>query len=49
METEENYDELSVFDYVKECIAKHKPNGTKTSRAIVEVNRYLDEEILSRQ
>lgn len=43
---EDDDDDLDVFGYVKHCVAKHKPKGTKQSRAIIEVNRYLDEEIL---
>lgn len=43
---EDDDDDLDVFGCVKHCVAKHEPKGTKQSRAIIEVNRYLEKEIL---
>ncbi|XP_046686971.1 zinc finger BED domain-containing protein 4-like [Homalodisca vitripennis] len=40
---------FSVWEDVDNIIAKEKPTGTKTSAAIVELNRYLDDSYLGRK
>lgn len=41
--------ELSIWNYFDSYVAHHKPRGTTTSRAIIEVQRYLEDDVISRK
>ncbi|XP_008186193.1 zinc finger BED domain-containing protein 4-like [Acyrthosiphon pisum] len=40
--------EPSIWDDIDSCVAKSTPIGTATSRAIVELQRYMEDSIISR-
>lgn len=40
---------FSLWDKLDENVSKHKPKHTSSSRAIVEVQRYLDDDVLTRE
>lgn len=46
--TTSNSEHLSIWNDIDSCVAKSTPMGTAKSRAIVEVQRYLEDSIISR-
>lgn len=47
--SDQDEDELSVWHAFDKTVAVTKPKGTPTSRALVEIQRYMDADILPRQ
>lgn len=43
-----NSEQPSIWDDIDSCVAKSTPIGTATSRAIVELQRYMEDSIISR-
>lgn len=46
--TPSNSEQPSIWDDIDSCVAKSTPIGTATSRAIVELQRYMEDSIISR-
>ncbi|XP_050063013.1 E3 SUMO-protein ligase ZBED1-like [Aphis gossypii] len=46
--THSNSEQLSIWKDIDSCVAKSTPMGTAKSRAIVEVQRYLEDPIITR-
>ncbi|CAI6356385.1 unnamed protein product [Macrosiphum euphorbiae] len=46
--THSNCEPLSIWNDIDSCVAKSSPMGTAKSRAIVEVQRYLEDPIITR-
>lgn len=43
-----NSEQPSIWDDIDSCVDKSTPIGTATSRAIVELQRYMEDSIISR-
>lgn len=41
-------DDMSIWDAFDKTVAKTQPKGTSTSRSIIEIQRYLEEDVLPR-
>lgn len=41
-------DDMSIWDAFDKTVAKAQPKGTSTSRSIIEIQRYLEEDVLPR-
>jgi len=46
--THSNSEQLSIWNDIDSCVANSSPMGTAKSRAIVEVQRYLEDSIIAR-
>lgn len=49
LQTEDNKDDFSVWHSYDNVVSSHQPQGTASSRAIIEVQRYIEAELLPRR